>query len=625
MITLRRNKRRVSLCLCITIIITSAIVLIEPIKTNSISPFFTLDALVHGGGVKTDYFNLLQQQLDRIGINLNIRYVDWSTFVYELIIYRDFDICYVGLQGGDADPDFTGVYDENGSLNLFGYDTSMDWDDELGTGKNEWYMKEGRNIMPPNSEERIQHYYDWQNHLMDNILPILPTFTPYSFEAIWSQLKGYNYSDGILQSWGKMSWETQHPGQKSTSEIVIIDAEWTDFNPVYQDDSSSIFITSATTDPLIWYDSDLSVWPHLAKSFTHINDTHVRIEIREGIKWADIPSWGFTDEFLDARDVYFTLFCWNNFISSDKGVYEWLEDMVIIDDYTLDIYIDGDSSTPENEPDVQYLPRLAIRILPEHFLNQTQNYDGTTPDVTHPSWNNYSYHGYGTGLFELTSYMGGVETILTVRPDCWRLNTSLTSDPTLDWEQRFGDFSGGLSQLRIRYIPDEQTSLLEFEAGKVDIKKILRIEERREEYDIGFDIQKSITQRFSFVAFNIRQERGILGNREPAPGNQLLTIGLAIRKAICHAINREEINQIIHNGEYHIFNTPIHPALGIWCNPDIIVYDYNLIKAKTFMEIAGYDIPGFTTLASNNLYSLTIIFAAAVLVLINRKKLKKHN
>ncbi|MBN1329194.1 MAG: hypothetical protein JXA54_06950, partial [Candidatus Heimdallarchaeota archaeon] len=122
---------------------------VQPADIDSVDPFFTLVAKTNGGGQRPDYLNFLRQHLARIGIDVSVIIQDWPTFVGELIAFRDFDICYVGLTGGGADPDFSGVYDENGSLNLFGYHTSMDWDDELGTGLNEWYMKQGTLIMPP--------------------------------------------------------------------------------------------------------------------------------------------------------------------------------------------------------------------------------------------------------------------------------------------------------------------------------------------------------------------------------------------------------------------------------------------------------------------------------------------
>ncbi|MHA1220837.1 MAG: hypothetical protein ACTSQB_03810, partial [Candidatus Heimdallarchaeota archaeon] len=145
---------------------------VQPAETDAASPFFTLVAKTNGGGVRPDYLNFLRQHLARIGINVDVVILDWPTFVGELLSYRDFDICYIGLSGGGTDPDFTGVYDENGSLNLFGYHTSMDWDEDLGTGLNEWYMKQGTLIMPPDSEARVQHYWDWEQYMMDKINPL---------------------------------------------------------------------------------------------------------------------------------------------------------------------------------------------------------------------------------------------------------------------------------------------------------------------------------------------------------------------------------------------------------------------------------------------------------------------
>jgi len=410
---------------------------VQPTKTNAIDPFFTLVAKTNGGGVRPDYLNFLKQHLARIGINVDVIVQDWPTFVGELVAFRDFDICYVALTGGGADPDFTGVYNENGSLNLFGYDTSMDWDDELGTGLNEWYMKQGNLIMPPDSEARVQHYWEWEQYLMDKILPLQPTFAPKSYVANWAELDGYNFTDGILQSWGKMWWTGSHTGQTSTDELVITDAAWSDLNPLFQDDTSSSYISSATMDPLIWYDADLSVWPHLAESYTMINDTHLRITLRQGIKWGTDPDGFFTSEYFDAEDVYFTLYAWAH-VSNDQQVYEWIKDMEILDQWTIDLYIDGDPSTPENDPYAPFLPSISLRIMPEHYLNQSQLADGVTPDITHPSWNKFATNCFGTGLFEISDFTEGVETVLSLRTDCWRLDETITNDAALDWVNRFG-------------------------------------------------------------------------------------------------------------------------------------------------------------------------------------------
>ncbi len=597
---------------------------VQPMNTDAVEPVFTLVAKTNGGGVRPDYLNFLKQHVARIGINIDVIVQDFPTFVNDLLTYRDFDICYVSLVGGGADPDFTGVYDENASLNLFGYNTSMDWDDELGTGINEWYMKEGNLIMPPDSEKRVQHYWDWQQYMMDKILPLMPTFSPRAYFAHWANLNGYNYTDGVIQSWGKMSWTDTHTGQLSADELVTTNAAWSDLNPLFQDDTSSSAISSATMDPLIWYDADLSVWPHLADSYEMINDTHISIHVRDGIEWPD--AGGFTNEGFDIYDVYFTFYAWKH-VSNDPHLFSWIKEMKIIDDSTLEIFIDGDPDTPENEPYAPFLPSLWTRILPEHYLNVTQLTDGVTPDILHANWNTFATDCFGTGLFEISAFTEGVETVLKVRDDCWRLDPDLWDDKDLNWEERFGFGPGwdGLDQWRIRIIPDQQTSLLELEAGKVDIDFVGWNPQARDDLDADpdFTIQSDTTYSFGFFGYNMREVRTVIGNRDPCPLDPSLTKGLAVRKAISYAVDRQEINDVIHRGEYAISDTPLYPKMGVWNNPDIIRYNFDLDKARYYMTIAGYDIdytitnPGFTYWMT---FSAIVVVATVSIFSIRKKK-----
>ncbi|MHA1503499.1 MAG: ABC transporter substrate-binding protein, partial [Candidatus Heimdallarchaeota archaeon] len=207
--------------------------------------------------------------------------------------------------------------------------------------------------------------------------------------------------------------------------------------------------------------------PHLATGFEMLNDTHLRIHLREGVKWQPDPDGNFTNDYFDAEDVYFTFYAWAE-LSNNQRYYEWIEEMKIINSNTLDIFIDEDPSTPENEPYAEFLERIAINILPEHYLNQTQYLSGS-PDVSHSSWNTFATNCFGTSLFEIDTFTEGVETILTVNPDCWWLNSTITSDHALDWTNRFGDFSEGLNQLRIRIIRDINVAWYEFESGRIDV------------------------------------------------------------------------------------------------------------------------------------------------------------
>jgi len=582
----RRKKITIVSFALVLVVVSSSISTIQPVHSNAIDSLFTL-VYICGGGIFLDYGNIMKQNLAHIGINVDVIVKDWGSLIGELLEYHNFDITYMALTGGRDDPDFTNVYSENGSLNIFGYDTSMDFDGWVG--KNEWYIRQGMLIMPPDSEERIQHYWAWEDYLMDSICPLLPLFTQSNYIAYWANLNNFLFNHTLKQCWGQMSWSGSHSGQNSTDEIVITDAAWTELNPLFQEDPSSSYISSQCLDPLIYYDADFSVWPHLAESYTMLNDTTLEIVAREGIPWGADPDGSFLTEEFDIEDVYFTLFAWK-YLSNDQQVYDWIEDMVMDQAQNkLTIYIDGDPGTPEKEPYAPFLPSVSLNILPEHYLNQTQLGDGITPDINHLSWTNYSLNCFGTSLFNISSFTTGVETILTVNPDCWWLDPAVNKI-NMDFVDRFGDFTGGLTKQRIRIIPDSQTALSEFEAGKVDIESVTAYEDKRREYetDTTKTVQSDLANHMGFFGFNMRENRPHIGDRRPCIGDPTISVGLAIRKAICYAVDRDEINNVIHGGSYTIIHWPIYAKLGIWCNPNIIRYDYDIATAMYYMQLAGY-------------------------------------
>ena len=581
----KKIRVKVIVGLVLVIFLANGFLIANSNKVSAKEDYMALKArLVNWNQKGISYFNLIKQHLARIGIDLKIEILPIMALIsWDPDEYRNFDMTTFGISDYRKNLNLAEIFRENSSLNVAGYHTSMDWDKDLGTGKNEWYLQQGKQIMPPNSVDRIQHYHDWQNYMMDELLLVQPLFNYKEYVQYWKTLNGYDNSEGIIQSWGKMSWTAPHFGQLSTNEVVISDSHWSDLNPISQDDTSSSFISESTMDPLIYYDADLSVWSHLAESYTMLNDTTLQINTRSGIKWAVDPDESFPDEYFDIEDVYFTLYAWK-YLSNDQQDYDWIQDMKITDSNSLIIYIDGDPNTQENEPYNGFLQYLSVNMLPEHYLNQTQDVIGK-PDIMHTSWNAFSNHCFGTGLFEIETFSEGIETILSVRDDYWGLNTTITGDPALDFEERFGDFSGDLTQLRIRIIPSISHSHGEFDLGRIDISpRVFSKTVTSEDYAIS----SKLPMYESFLIYNVRENREHIGSREPCKDDPSITKGLALRKAISYAIDRVEINDIVHGGDYIVTDSPIYEALGIWCNPNIIRYDHDLEKAKYYMELAGY-------------------------------------
>ncbi|MHA1212586.1 MAG: ABC transporter substrate-binding protein, partial [Candidatus Heimdallarchaeota archaeon] len=288
----------------------------------------------------------------------------------------------------------------------------------------------------------------------------------------------------------------------------------------------------------------------------------------------------------------FTYYCMKE-LSPKKEQFKWIDEMSIVNATTLDILIDGDPTTTEKEPFAPLFTTLATSIIPEHYLNQTQELDGVTPDITHNSWNTFNSSCFGTGAFKIAEYNEDVWTTLAIRDDSWFLNTTIIADPLLDWNRRFGDYSSGLKYLKVRIISDIFVACLEFEAGKLDICSITELRYKRDEYevDINYEIQSETENKFIFFGYNMREVRPILGDRTPSTKYPSISKGLAIRKALSYALDRVEINTVIHAGEYAITNWPIYMKMGIWCNPDIIQYNHDLDKARSYMPFQPYPPP----------------------------------
>ena len=177
---LKRNKKTIVFTLILLISFSSASYFIP--KTESIDPFFTLVAKCFTP-TQMDIMLLIKQQIARVGINLDVIKVDMpdddTTKIrnYDLTIMEFNNETIVDFEQYQInDPFFADFYSENGSINVSGYDTGIDWDEELGTGKNEWFIQTGLQLTPNDSQERINLCWEWQHYMMDKILPCLPLF-----------------------------------------------------------------------------------------------------------------------------------------------------------------------------------------------------------------------------------------------------------------------------------------------------------------------------------------------------------------------------------------------------------------------------------------------------------------
>ncbi|MHA1302572.1 MAG: ABC transporter substrate-binding protein [Candidatus Heimdallarchaeaceae archaeon] len=644
--------------LFITLFVVSSLLLTSVYSASTskaaVEPVATLTYKTNGGGFRPDYGLYVAQYLAELGIKVNVKVEEWIVFVGTLTVTYDFDLAFVGLVGGGADPDMTGVYNENGSLNMFGINTKMPYGQE-----NEDMMKEGVLIM--DLEERQQHYYEWQQLLMDKILPTLPFFSPRSYVANWANLDGYDNRWGIVDSLPYMEFDGLHDGQVSTTEFNDHDAKWKELNPLLQDDASSSYISSLVMEPILQMTPGFeAIKTGLVKDWMQdeTNPNLYKFTMRQGVYWN--PSFNITgrdsssDPLVDengnvvdtsilmsgdkgeysdgtnqevtAKDAVFTFLAWANPITSeDADAYNWIHDIYVDpeDPYSFWIEIDGDPTTPEADPYAPFWSSLTVRVLPEFFLNTTNTTTtystGGVPMVglgegilDTPQWRTYSTSAFGCGKYMLDYYVEGSVTVLKKSPFWFGIGAIDGTEQDLDIET-----------FNIRVIPDMTSALAEFKAGKLDIMGMTSFpaDRKKMETDPNFEVQSALRSYFNFMGFNLR--RPFIGGDDnyvflEEEGYEEYTKALAVRKAIAYAIDREEINNVLHDGEYLISHSIIYPVQAFWYYNDIIKYNYDLDTAIAWLKRAGYykELEATTT----PLPIIGVVAAIMSFVLLRRKR-----
>ncbi len=268
---------------------------------------------------------------------------------------------------------------------------------------------------------------------------------------------------------------------------------------------------------------------------------------------------------------------------------------------------------------------LTQNILPEHYLNQTQIADGVTPNINDSSWGKFSDNCFGTSSLMINNIIPNSEIKLINFNSSWLMNETINKSG-MDFVNRFGA-NWDLSQLSIRIIKNVETATEQFNNGYIDILNLITNYHDINQYQLNpnYSVQRKIETSLSLLGYNLHEMRPIFGNRLPCINDPSISIGLAIRKAVSFAINRDEINNIVYNGSLFINDYPIFPNMGIWKNPNIVRYSHNIIKAKEYVTKAGYS----TSTTENNsgfswIITFSILAISSIFIATKFKKSKKN-
>jgi len=631
--------------------ILSSLIVMSAFNTNTIAqrePIANLTFKTNGGGVRPDYGLYIAQYLRDIGIEVEVKVEEWVVFLGTLFLTHNYDLGVVTLGGGGATPGARDVWMEAGSLNIFGLGPDLPYG-------NQSEVMQDLSVTLVDPVERQALLYDWQNLMMDKIIPILPLYSSRSYVGLWANTLGYESRWGLADSLPYMSYAGYHDGQDSLDEFNLADANWKELNPLFTDDTSSSFITGLMMEPIVQMNPDYApLKTGLVYDWDQIDETHYQFWMMDDIFWN--PSYNSTDrdansdplteiptgelmlglkngEYSDgsnqqvtAKDAVFTYVAWANDVVSESTSYqEWISDIYVdpVDELSFHIHIDGDPDTVAIEPFADMWAMLPWEVLPEFFLNSTD------PTVTYTEggvettglyaniiltdqWIAFSTSAFGCGKFSLDYSIKNSVTVME-RYDGWY------GKGAIDGTTGMTPF---VKNINVRVIPDTSAELAEFKAGKLDLAGLgeFPAERKQMQADAKFQVQTFVGASLTFMFYNLR--RPFIGGVDnfvylDEAGKEEYTVGVAVRKAINYAINRDEINAVIHDGEYQVAHSVVYPSQAYYYYNDIVKYNYDVDASFEWLEAAGYDIPEGTPFP---VFGLIAALGAAAFIAYYRKR-----
>ena len=202
-----------------------------------------------------------------------------------------------------------------------------------------------------------------------------------------------------------------------------------------------------------------------------------------------------------------------------------------------------DPSTVEvvlSEPDTEFIGFMTVAIVPMNYDKQTE-----AP--------------VATGPFKFVSYSTGDSLVM----------------------ERFDDYWGEKPELKtvtFKIVTSSATAVMELQAGSIDIYPYMTMDEVDQ---LGDDI--------NVIYGNTNLVQGLFINNsfEPFQNEK-------VRQALCYAINRQEIIDMVAGGHGTIIGSILYPCFGKYNNAQTEnMYLYNVETAKELLKEAGYE-DGFT-------------------------------
>jgi len=537
---------------------------------------------------------IVKENLEDVGIEVNLQVVEWPTFVYENLLGQDFDAVIVGWIGG-IDPDIKGLWhtDHMGlfDYNFVGYNNS-EVDDLLVEARGE-----------ANVTARQEMYYEIQEIIADEA-PYDFLVYPTTIIGIWAGEATQNWEGFVpgpqpnsLRSWWSIRNLTSNDGSDTCIQAAI--GAPTNLNPVVLADSPSADVSDPMYPAVVHFDPGLFWHPEVADNWT-IGGTYFEYMFNNTWTWTDA-------EQVTAEDFWFTLQLFihageTHSVSQSPYDYigDWIDEVELVggNPYHINITVNTDPVTGYPDGYAPGFTDLAVDFIPEHIFNVTLGVND------HSIWDT---------LDEVKTAMKALYNLddagIAAYPDSyweWRwIEDSVNRDPQNTGVEtpvtagywKFSDVDLGQSMTLVRddtfplWWQAKDSSVIDtyiyrlggtmdeislsLQAGEIDVQDGANPAYASNlEDDPSVQVLYADELSYTYLAWNERR----------APFDDV-----NVRRAMCWAIDKEAVYDAAYFGYGFPGTGPIYKALDFWYNPDVETYSPpNQELAEQMLDDAGW-------------------------------------
>jgi peptide/nickel transport system substrate-binding protein len=311
-------------------------------------------------------------------------------------------------------------------------------------------------------------------------------------------------------------------------------------------------VHAAVYESLVYYNSrNFKIEPQLATSWTLVNPTLMRIELRKGVKFSDGSA-------MTADDVVFSL---NRATAktSNYGVFtQGIDKVTKVGDSTIEIALKAPNPVLMNQ-------LTELRIMSRAWSEKNKS---TEPKDIKTKDESFAHrNAMGTGPFMVESWQPDQKLVFKRNPNWW------------------GKLEGNVTEIVYTPIKSEATRVAALLSGEVDLVLDPSLQDlARMRANKDLKVLDGAENRTIFLGMD--QFRDELVGSNIKGKNPLKDV--RVRKALYQAIDSATLNKVSMRGLSQPTGTLIAPQVNGWTKKVDARWPYNIAASKKLLAEAGY-------------------------------------